>query len=171
MLMIMSLVVGTLCLILSRSLFHGLRQRRVEQAQLGIGLTGGFWWGCQLWWWHDQAIASGFLPASRGELLNFGLFALFVSQAWFVLTKFAGPLNRLERLTTSLDRRGKKREEELTTLLEQRVKDSVARALTKERNRLMQDVHDGVGRRSLVIQNSGSEGAQPLIQKNIQRTQ
>ncbi|CUH64647.1 hypothetical protein TL5118_00958 [Thalassovita autumnalis] len=41
MLMIMSLVVGTLCLILSRSLFHGLRQRRVEQAQLGIGLTGG----------------------------------------------------------------------------------------------------------------------------------
>jgi len=49
MLMIMSLVVGTLCLILSRSLFHGLRQRRVEQAQLGIGLTGGLWWGCQLW--------------------------------------------------------------------------------------------------------------------------
>ena len=64
MLMIMSLVVGTLCLILSRSLFHGLRQRRVTGAAWD-GADGGLWWGCQLWWWHDQAIASGFLPASR----------------------------------------------------------------------------------------------------------
>lgn len=201
MLMTMSLVVGVLCLVLSSSLFHGLRQKRVEQALLGIGLTGGLlvclpvavgaWiWGVAFpawvivavvtgvaamvvlvrwcldrrrkqdaaiilfvgatllgFWGHDQAIASGFLPASRGELLNFGLFALVVSQAWFVLTKFAGALNRLEKLTTSLDRRVKKREAELTALLEQRVKDAEARALTKERNRLMQDMHDGVGGR------------------------
>lgn len=201
MLMTMTIVVGILCLIMSSSLFFGLRQKRMERTLLGIGLAGGLlvglptavgeWiWGIAFpawlivavaigvaalavlvrrcldrqrrqdaaiilfvgvtllgFWGHDQAIARDLLPASRGDLLNFGLFALVVSQAWFVLTKFAGALNRLENLTASLDRRVKQREAELAALLEQRVKDAEARALTKERNRLMQDMHDGVGGR------------------------
>ncbi|WP_412553559.1 sensor histidine kinase [Shimia sp. MIT1388] len=96
---------------------------------------------------HDVLSAAGALSRERTQLLSYGLYTIVVCQAWFVLVKFAGALDRLETINADLDVRVQAREAELAALHARQVEDARDRAKAAERERLMQDMHDGVGGR------------------------
>lgn len=85
--------------------------------------------------------------AAPRRLSSFALFSVIVSQAWFILTQFAGALGALEAINSDLDRRIRARELELYKLHAAQVIAEREQTLAKERDRLMQDMHDGIAGR------------------------
>lgn len=121
---------------------HLTARRRAES--LYLAGAGGLLF---LFGLHDFLTWQGILQRDRTMMLSYGLFTLIVTQAWFVLVKFAGALDALETINADLDIKIKAREAELAQLHHQQISDTRDRAKATERERLMQDMHDGVGGR------------------------
>ena len=94
---------------------------------------------------HDLLNFVGVLEFERMYFLPLGLPLLLLSLAGLLLTRFVNSLNSYEQLNTELSQRITAREQDLdASYAQMRIIDQ-QRVTSDERQRLMRDMHDGVG--------------------------
>lgn len=94
---------------------------------------------------HDLFNYLGMLGFDRLYLLPLGLPLFVVAVAALLVSRFVGTLNNYETLNTQLSDRVNEREIQLAASFEQVRKLDQQRATAEERQRLMRDMHDGIG--------------------------
>jgi signal transduction histidine kinase len=94
---------------------------------------------------HDLCNYLGMLGFDRLYLLPLGLPLFVVAVAALLVSRFVGTLNNYETLNTQLADRVHEREQQLAASFEQVRSLDQQRATAEERQRLMRDMHDGIG--------------------------
>jgi signal transduction histidine kinase len=94
---------------------------------------------------HDYAVQIGLFGLSEFYLLHLGIPAFLLVMACVLLDRFIDSLQQSESISEQLALRVAERERELAASYEQLRKLEREHAATEERQRIMQDMHDGVG--------------------------
>jgi signal transduction histidine kinase len=94
---------------------------------------------------HDLCNYLGMLGFDRLYLLPLGLPLFVAAVAALLVSRFVGTLNNYETLNTQLADRVHEREQQLAASFEQVRSLDQQRATAEERQRLMRDMHDGIG--------------------------
>jgi signal transduction histidine kinase len=94
---------------------------------------------------HDYAVQHGMFGVPEFYLLHLGIPAFLLVMACVLLDRFIDSLKQAESISEQLALRVAQRENELAASYEQLRRLERDRAATEERQRIMQDMHDGVG--------------------------
>ncbi|NEX62250.1 sensor histidine kinase [Noviherbaspirillum galbum] len=128
------------CYAVARLILHAIRTRMPSAiamvASIGVALLLAL---------HDFAVQHGKLGFSETYLLHLGIPLYLLVMGVVLLDRFIDSLNDIETMNATLSQRVAERERELLASLEEvrRMEDAQSRA--DERQRIMQDIHDGVG--------------------------
>lgn len=117
-----------------------LRQRSWEAlALIGIGfLTIAFAL-------HDVLVKGGWVPEDHVNLLMYAAPPLFLGIGWILTDRFIRTLAEVETLNRELEARVAEKSAALEANYSRLAEAEKAKALAEERQRLMRDMHDGVG--------------------------
>jgi signal transduction histidine kinase len=94
---------------------------------------------------NDFLVLSGLIDRTRGLLIQYSGLPAMLVLIWFLLSRFINVLKESESLNLELEQRINIKEIELKENYERLKKMEQERLLSEERDRIMQDVHDGVG--------------------------
>ncbi len=94
---------------------------------------------------YDILYINHFLPENAEHMGAYGIVLVYSLMGFFLLFRFVKSLNQAEALAGSLDKKVKQREQQLTVQYEELHILENDRTLAAERERLMRDMHDGVG--------------------------
>ncbi|MFK7975507.1 MAG: sensor histidine kinase [Halioglobus sp.] len=94
---------------------------------------------------HDTLRANGWLPREHGFFIQYTAPILLLGFTVVLLIRFARALNDSEALNQSLELRVEKKREQLEENYKQLASLERSQALASERERIMRDMHDGVG--------------------------
>jgi signal transduction histidine kinase len=129
----------TLYAVMRLSIF-ALRQRTPSGMAMSVAIAIAL--GLAL---HDYGVQHGMFGLSEFYLLHLGIPAFLLVMACVLLDRFIDSLRRSESVSGQLALRVAQREKELAASYEQLRRLERDRAATEERQRIMQDMHDGVG--------------------------
>jgi len=135
------------------------RHALVSLAGIGINIGLGL---------HDWA--NIFFMLNQPYLLQYGQPLIFLVMGRHLLKDYMSALHASEETNAALDQRVRKRERELEVSLNREKQVEQEKALLKERERIMADIHDGVGGHlisALAIAESSSAGGGELISQTI----
>ena len=116
------------------------RRRSAEGA-----LLAGALWLTILWGMHDWRIFVGAANPERVSLASFASITMFGVFLFALLRRYAGALTIAEQSNVTLQSTLAQRERELTQSYEQLREVERAQLLSQERQRLMSEMHDGLG--------------------------
>ncbi len=94
---------------------------------------------------HDILMINHFIDRRDGLTMQYSVVPSVTLFSWFVIRRFVQSINKAEQLTQTLEQRVQDKQQELQSQyekLKQMEKDSV---LAEERERIMRDMHDGIG--------------------------
>jgi signal transduction histidine kinase len=94
---------------------------------------------------HDCAVLLNWLPFSSTYVAHIGAPFTVLSMSTILLVRFIEVLNKMEGLNVELEQRVKAREAEIIASHETLRRMEMAQASADERQRIMQDMHDGLG--------------------------
>jgi signal transduction histidine kinase len=94
---------------------------------------------------HDYAVQHGLFAVAEFYLLHLGIPAFLLVMGCVLLDRFIDSLSQAESVKEELATRVAEREQELAASYDQLRKLEREHAATEERQRIMQDMHDGVG--------------------------
>ncbi len=94
---------------------------------------------------NDYLVVTGLIDRTRGLLIQYSGLPTMLVLIWFLLSRFINALKVTESLNLELEQRIKNKEIELKENYERLKKMEQEQLLSEERDRIMQDVHDGVG--------------------------
>lgn len=97
------------------------------------------------------------------SILPLATFVLVIFMAWTIVERYSQQVRQYRELTQSLERRVSEREAELATTHRQLQEQSKQQATLQERQRIMRDIHDGLGAHLVGLLN--------LIRKGNARTE
>ncbi|SNS82775.1 Signal transduction histidine kinase [Noviherbaspirillum humi] len=98
---------------------------------------------------HDFAVQNGWFRWSEIYLLHLGIPAFLIAMLWAMLDRFIGSLELEQDINERLSFLVAVRQSELATQYEQMKQLERQHAATEERQRIMQDMHDGLGSKLL----------------------
>jgi signal transduction histidine kinase len=108
---------------------------------------------------HDWLIYRDLLDFSEPYKLHFGAPITFISVAWNALTRHIKALAETDELNRSLEARVQQKSLDLERSYEEMRAVESARMLTLERERIMRDMHDGVGSQLIAARQLAERGA------------
>lgn len=94
---------------------------------------------------NDFCIQLGFFNADRPFFLHIGYFLVFMNYGWFILRRFVSALVISQSTNEQLEQRVRDKEHQLETQYQKEKIIEHETLVLKERERIMQDMHDGVG--------------------------
>ena len=109
---------------------------------------------------HDILVVNHLHDKRDGLIIQYSTIPAAILFSWFLLIRFLGAVNEAEQLNLTLEQRVKEREQELTVQFEKVKGLEHDRVLSNERERIMRDMHDGIGGQlvSLVTMLQGHSG-------------
>lgn len=94
---------------------------------------------------HDLATTWGYAPWHRGYVLHYAMAFTLAIFCGVLLRRFVGALNEAERLNLDLEARVQATRTELDETFRENQKLENRRVIAEERDRIMRDMHDGMG--------------------------
>ncbi|MEO1573676.1 MAG: ATP-binding protein [Pseudomonadota bacterium] len=94
---------------------------------------------------HDLATTWGYAPWHRGYVLHYAMAFTLAIFCGVLLRRFVGALNEAERLNRDLEARVQATRTELDETFRENQKLENRRVVAEERDRIMRDMHDGMG--------------------------
>lgn len=94
---------------------------------------------------HDVLMKGGWIPDDRVNLLMYAAPPLFLGIGWILTDRFIRTLAEVETLNRELEARVAEKSAALEANYSRLAEAEKAQALAEERQRLMRDMHDGVG--------------------------
>lgn len=117
---------------------------------------------------HDILVVNHLHDKRDGLIIQYSTIPAAILFSWFLLKRFIGAVNEAEQLNLTLEQRITQREQELNVQFEKVKGLEKERVLSGERERIMRDMHDGIGGQlvSLVSMLRGHSG---VIFRDVQR--
>lgn len=94
---------------------------------------------------NDYAVNAGWMPYSNAFALHFGAPVVMLAMGGLLTSRFVVALNRIEANNQELVKKVRQKEEELSRQYERARAVERREAIDGERQRIMQDMHDGLG--------------------------
>lgn len=94
---------------------------------------------------HDWAAINGLIPRSNGFLIQFSAPLVLGVFGWLLIARYVASLAQVEELNTTLQTRIDQRTAELEASFAKLGDMQQAQAIQTERERILRDMHDGVG--------------------------
>lgn len=141
-------------LMFATTLYAGWRQRTAG----ALALCGGVLFSLPLGV-HDYLLSQGFLDVERPYILHFGAVALLLVVGTLLVDRFVRSLRAAEQSSEVLAQRVAERERELAANFDKLRAYEREHAASVERQRIMQDMHDGLGSQLLTSLAAVERGA------------
>ncbi len=122
-------------------LLHTYRQKKDQDVYL-IMLAGipilvfGF---------HDILLINNFIDRRDGMTMQYSVIPSVLLFSWFVVRRFVQSINKAEHLAATLEQRVEEKQQALQLQYTQLNEMENQRVLAEERERIMRDMHDGIG--------------------------
>ena len=94
---------------------------------------------------HDWMVMVGILDRANNYLMPFGSLSIMLVFGFLLVRRFGAALEGLEAMNLSLEQRVRNREQEVERAHQRLLKLETERAISHERERLVRDMHDGLG--------------------------
>ena len=94
---------------------------------------------------HDILFINHLADPLDGLIMHYSIIPSSVLFAWFLLKRFLESVNQAEELSRNLEDKVNLKEEELKQQYDKLLKLEQDQVLSKERERIMRDMHDGIG--------------------------
>ena len=94
---------------------------------------------------HDFLLLNAVIDRSRPLLFSYGLFSLILAHSGFVLMRFIRAMRETQRMNQIMEIKLKEQAEALQTNYQKLLTLEKDQLLAQERERIMEDMHDGVG--------------------------
>ena len=147
-----AILVGVAC----RITYFGVLSGRTETRALAIAS-----WGLIVIGFHDLIYVAGQRDPDGVNLATYGAFIVFLAHLFAMQRRYVHALTSFEQLNQSLTQRLDAREAELKENYRRLGEVEQQRALFLERERLMQDMHDGIGAKLLTSLSMAERGQFP----------
>ena len=113
---------------------------------------------------HDIQVVNGRRPREEGLIIQYSAFPALLLFCWFLTRRFITSINQAEDLSRNLAHKVQQREQELKTQYEHIRDLEQQQLLSEERERIMRDMHDGVGSQLVSIVSAMGESSNQEIQ-------
>lgn len=116
---------------------------------------------------HDWAAINGLIPRNNGFLIQYSAPLVLGVFGWLLLARYVASLTRVEQLNASLHARVAERTAELEASFEAMAELQRNSAIAQERERILRDMHDGVGgslTAAVAVAESGQAAPQDLAE-------
>ncbi len=107
---------------------------------------------------HDYAVSSNLLPYGSAALMAFGAPVLLASLVFTLASQYFIALEATERLNATLEQKVRERTDDLQLSYHRMAELQQVAAVAVERERLMRDIHDGVGSQLISAKSSIEQG-------------
>lgn len=112
---------------------------------------------------HDILLVNHFRDRAEGLIIQYSAFPAILLFTWFLIRRFVQSLNVAEDLTATLEQRVKDRESELKTQYAQLQVLENEKTIAGERERIMRDMHDGIGGHLVALATRLQEEVDPKL--------
>jgi signal transduction histidine kinase len=145
-------VFNTLTFLVVAALFVGLIGRlrqKMSQASVLLGLAGlaALLSGGRDWW----AINFSADRYANQTWARYAVLSFMVVMAWLLVDRLVRLQNKMAQLNRDLENRVRIREAELATMFEKQKILAMSQAATHERERIVRDMHDGIGGQLMTV--------------------
>lgn len=107
---------------------------------------------------HDYAISASLLPYGSAGMMAFGAPLLLAALVFNLAADYFSAFESVEKLNATLERRVQERSNELQATYDHMAELQRVAAVAVERERLMRDIHDGVGSQLISAKTSMEQG-------------
>lgn len=94
---------------------------------------------------HDILLINNFIDRRDGLIMQYGVIPSVLLFSWFLIRRFVQSINKAEHLADTLEQRVNEKQQALQEQYEQLNVLEKQRVLAQERERIMRDMHDGIG--------------------------
>lgn len=94
---------------------------------------------------HDILLVNHYRDKSEGLIIQYSVIPAALLFSWFLLKRFVSAINHAEYLNLTLEERVKRREQALSAQFDKVRLLEHEQLLSSERERMMRDMHDGIG--------------------------
>ena len=94
---------------------------------------------------HDILMINHYVDRRDGLTMQYSVIPSVILFSWFLVRRFVQSINKAENLTATLEQRVTEKQEELQQQYEKLKSLEKESVLAEERERLMRDMHDGIG--------------------------
>ncbi len=122
-------------------LVHTYRQKKSQDVYL-IMLAGV---PILVFGFHDILLINNFIDRRDGLTMQYSVIPSVLLFSWFVVRRFVQSINKAEHLAATLEQRVKEKQQALQIQYEKLNEMENQRVLAQERERIMRDMHDGIG--------------------------
>ena len=94
---------------------------------------------------HDILLINNFIDRRDGMTMQYSVIPSVLLFSWFLIRRFVQSINKAEHLTATLEQRVEEKQQALQEQYDQLNVLEKQRVLAEERERIMRDMHDGIG--------------------------
>lgn len=94
---------------------------------------------------HDVLVVNHLWDKTDGLIIQYNVIPAMFLFSWFLLRRFVMSINQAEQLAATLEQRVQEKQQALQLQYEQLNQMEKQRVLAEERERIMRDMHDGIG--------------------------
>lgn len=102
---------------------------------------------------HDILLINQFIDRQEGLIMQYSVVPAVLLFSWFLVRRFVESINQAENLAANLERRVAENKQELETQYSALQIMQKQQVLSEERERIMRDMHDGIGGQLLSVIN------------------
>lgn len=100
---------------------------------------------------HDILLLNQYVDAEQGLIMQFSVVPAVLLFSWFLIRRFVQSIDRAENLAANLESRVQQKKQELEIQYKTLEKLQKQQVLADERERIMRDMHDGIGGQLLSV--------------------
>ncbi|MFW5425834.1 MAG: hypothetical protein ACKE8G_04575 [Methylophagaceae bacterium] len=95
--------------------------------------------------WHDILLVNHYINSSDGLIIQYSAIPALIFFSWVIVKRFVQAINKAEMLAATLEQRVQNKQQALQLQYEQLQTLEKQQVLASERERIMRDIHDGIG--------------------------
>ena len=100
---------------------------------------------------HDILVINHHIDQREGMIMHYGLIMAVLLFSWFLIKRFVQSINNAENLAATLEQRVQEKQQALQLQYEQVQELEKQQLISTERERIMRDIHDGIGGQLIAI--------------------
>lgn len=132
------IVIGTYCIgYLIQQYLRSLNNHALMMIIVGIPML--------VFGLHDILVVNNLRERSEGLIIQYSALPAVVLFTWFLVRRFVNSLNTAEELSQNLEKKVRQKERALQKQYQEFQKLEREKVLSEERERIMRDMHDGIG--------------------------
>lgn len=120
---------------------------------------------------HDILLLNHYIDQRDGMIMHYGLIVAVLLFSWFLIKRFVQAIGKAETLAATLEQRVQNKQQALQLQYEQLQALEKQQVLAGERERIMRDIHDGIGGQLVSIIGLLQEKQGPVFVKVREKVQ